>query len=236
MVPVRHWGTSTLFGLVSTNTVSRTDYRCQGCGAAFRVLPWHAVRSVAGGVIFLQLAALFGFLLCSGLLVLLSSPWLGLGLGFGGLVGTVVSLLGLHWSLSSSWYVWRNPVVPGAAAPQRRYGEVDRSRRCTCGGIAPVQRVVANTTNGVPTGTDSFHACSTCGTAFKVEDTWGLVFTSILGTVLFPIALLLIPGAIDDPEPFSIGMAAVLGLAGLACYAMTLSGIRARWLHPLTER
>ena len=143
VIVVRRWGTSQLFGLVKSATVSRTDYRCQACGASFRVLPWHGVRTVLGGAIFLQLVGLFVFLVVCGAMLLTSDPGVGMALTLAATVGTVVFGVGFLWAVSSSWYVIRNPIVPDAPVPALRYGERDLSRRCTCGGVAPVHRVGA---------------------------------------------------------------------------------------------
>lgn len=235
VVAVREWGTRRFFGLVDTDRISRTDYRCQHCGRGFRLLPAALLRLIVGGFLSLQFLAIGALILLAGLSVLVGSPAYGTALASFGGVMCALSLLALQYSSSSWWAARRNPVVPGSGAPAvLRYTEVEPPRRCTCGAPAPLTGMVAHTTNGVPTGTVFTHTCGACGATFDVDDAWGLVFSSLAAAFLAPIAALFFDRWLDDGQTQSLVGGGILGaFAALAAFWAGWGAVK-RWVrHPL---
>lgn len=84
----------------------------------------------------------------------------------------------------------RNPVVPGAPLPPVRFAMGPPRRRCAaCSGSCIAISVVANTHNGIPTGTDYTYRCTKCSHTFEIESPWGQVFNVMAALALGLIGL-----------------------------------------------
>lgn len=239
MVAVRVWGTRRMLGLVSTGETSRVDLRCQACGAAVTFMPAPRVRAVVGSLIFGQLGAIGLFVMLGGVASVGETPALGLGLLATGGCLAAVSALAVRTFVRPWWSERSNPVVPGAPRPVVRYDAAEPARRCGCGEVAPVTEVIAHSTNFVPTGTDTTHACPACGARFTVSDDWGIAFNALVAAVFVPLAALAVeypPGSADGWDWGDGLLVAGLVAAALGAVVMLGLAIVARARHPVARR
>lgn len=147
-------------------------------------------------------------------------------------VGFGLPFLGLaYWrSLQDG----RNPVVPGAPAPEVRYRMGPPLRRCgKCQGVCVVTAVTAHRHNGVPTGVDTSYQCTRCNQTFKVESWWGHMFSGCATLAIFLIAAAC-AGA-GDSLAVRLGGGGLLVLAGLFMVWSMFTGIRAHFANPVDD-
>jgi hypothetical protein len=235
-ISVRDWPTSTSFMGLPTGSgpVSRQDFRCQSCGARFTLRGAAMVRAVLGPMVFLPFVPIGALVGLGGLTQLSNEPAYGIGLAsFGGVLAGLAGLATAHF-IGPLYQQLRNPVAPDAPMPVLRFNDVPPMRRCSCGRAAPVTRIVAETTNHIPTGTDSTHTCG-CGKQFVVSDLWGLVFMLMAMAVVTFLALFCVDAALEDDASWgTIAFAAFLVLVSVGGTAAWVHGVAKRyWLHPL---
>jgi len=235
-VSVRDWPSQTSFmGLSSgSGPVGRQDFRCQSCGARFTVRGAAVLRALAGPLVFLPFVGIGGMLLLGGLTSAASEPAYGLGLAaFGGLLAALSVLACMHL-VGPLVQTWRNPVAPDAPVPPRRFDDTPPMRRCACGKPAPVTKIVAESTNHIPTGTESTHTCE-CGREFAVNDVWGLVFMSMVVAIVTVVALFCSDSLFENDATWGAfvlaGGLALLSLGGMIAWVHQVAS--RFWLHPL---
>jgi len=129
--------------------------------------------------------------------------------------------------LGVTWWWWqqeaRNPVVPDAPQPVRRFRDGPPLRRCgSCRELAAAKTVTRNRTNGLPTGTEYGYVCGGCGARFTVESPWGHAFSAMAGAVVTAIAVAF--AVWGEGRGWRFGGAAVFGLAAL--FVGTQSALR----------
>jgi hypothetical protein len=97
------------------------------------------------------------------------------------------------------WPYLRNPVVPGAPAPELRFLTVEPIRRCAaCGGVAACTSVTRHRSSGIPMGTTFEYRCRGCARTFKLAS-WGghlvnglgAVVCLVMGAFCFPVGIVL---------------------------------------------
>lgn len=128
-----------------------------------------------------------------------------------------------------------NPVVEGAA-PRDEQRAGPPSRRCDCSGTAECVAIVRKGTWTRPVGTRCDYRCTRCGKGFAVHDVGGVVFASLIASVLFAAGAIVIihpPGAAVGAEEsnrcIGFGMV-VLGVLASLVFALRLRG---RLAHPV---
>lgn len=230
-VPVRSYGQSVFFGLVKTGRVMAEDFVCQSCGAGFHV--GDSARNWVFVVFFGAPFAAFGTLFAlGGVFAGLSEGW---GAAVGGLLcGGLTSVVG--WSVMGLAYrpiaiVRASPVVPGAEPPVMRFFQREPIRRCSCGYPVRCHEVVANRTNGIPTGTEYHYRCTVCGNAFTIESPWEAVFST--GGSLLLLGIFALVAATGDVSTGGWVCSAGLGLMGAGGLGMTLWRLLARYRFPV---
>jgi len=229
MVSMRDWQDSVLLGLVQTDRVSQRDFICQSCGTVLVVRPrWR--RGMLAALLFLPMAALGAVGMVGGTLTLLNDGHVA-GLVFSMLIGLLGTAL-LVWASVPSWQLRNSPVVPGAPVPEIRYRSLEPIPHCTCGEATLCTKVVANRTNGIPSGVERTYVCNSCGRSWVIESLGGMTGAVFGGLLLgdFVAGLLLRSEPQDWEEMAWEGFVALIGV-GLIGLSMTR--LLARLRHPV---
>lgn len=235
VVIVNRWS-ARLFGVLPMPYSGRTDHQCQACGAQFTLRPWALLWFVVGTLGGLGLLGSASLLVIGAPIALMVQ---GAAEAFVLLVLSIVSVsagLGYLWYLAGPQvHAWLNPVVPGAAMPEIRFGTPEVYRRCVCGASAPRVRQTAYMIVQMPGGRSDTHQCPHCGHTFTVPNGWALATPTAMGLFLWCTAVflaLLLP--FRDLRADHFFVLGILGLGGLVAALLVAIGAAMRRRHPTT--
>ena len=206
--------------------IAARDFACQACGATFRprtrIQQWATVfigLMIGGFVLLLAFMAVVEPITDGLVGYLFALPWL--------LVGGPLT----YWALREFAGPWRHPVRPHAEVPEVRYRNTEPLRMCTCGEIAMCVKIVENTHNGLPTGTDMDYRCTVCDKTFHIEDVLGMSLSGGVGGAFLVLGLGMLSAGFDDWQDAAC-VGAIL-LLGAVVSAAPVFRLYDRYLHPV---
>jgi len=178
------------------------------------------------------IGAFFGaLLLMIGVAMVVEGRWVNLNELMGGLVMTTIGGGLSAWALREFAGPWRHAVVPDVAVPTIQYRNTEPLRMCTCGEMAVCTKVVENTQNGLPTGTEMDYQCTSCSKTFVIENVLGMVLSGGVGLGFLLGGLAVLAAGVDDWQGAAcVGFVVLLGLLSTAAAAMRLYD---RYHHPV---
>lgn len=235
-IVVHDWGPVRFLG-VEVARLSRLDFRCQKCGYAFVIRPWSRLHT-AFAVLLSPPACLVSLLFVAAGVVMWTEN--------AALAAVVIAGAGSLqvFYVVSAWHGFvqlrskaRNPVVRGVAAPSIVFPGTWPMRLCRCGAPSGVTALKENHVNRIPVGTVSTHTCPRCHTAFRVPSRGTILSYALLTSVVMSFLVLLVvdsPGTGPFPEPGSLILVSLVGLAAMGCWVVLLAGLLARHRHSLT--
>ncbi len=230
-VSVRDWPIQhTFMGVIpgGSGGIAYQDFCCQDCAYVWR--PRTTLRSwfmpLMAGILGAPLALLGVIGLADGdvyALILL--------LVFGGGGGALLYFGGLRHLITA----WRGSIAVGAQPPAVRYTNPEPARRCRCGKPAACIKVVENSTNGIPSGTDRTYQCPSCGHTFEIESPLGILASALGSLLLFGIAAVGIPDSLQEGDWTMLACSSGLGLMGLVLVWSAGANVIGQIQHPVVK-